>query len=68
MYNNHASFLSMSISDARAHLSRYLAQVEAGETISLCRRNVPVAELLYRRSVPSIHAAASITPARRPRE
>lgn len=48
MYNNHAIFLYMNkvnISDARAHLSRYLAQVEAGETITLCRRNVPVAEI-----------------------
>ena len=48
MYNNHAIFLYMNkvnIADARAHLSRYLARVEAGETITLCRRNVPVAEI-----------------------
>lgn len=48
MYNYYAIFLYMNkvnISDARAHLSRYLAQVEAGETITLCRRNVPVAEI-----------------------
>ena len=48
MYNYHAIFLYMNrinIADARAHLSRYLARVEAGETITLCRRNVPVAEI-----------------------
>ena len=35
----------VNIADARANLSRYLARVEAGETITLCRRNVPVAEI-----------------------
>lgn len=35
----------VNIADARAHLSRYLARVEAGETITLCRRNVPIAEI-----------------------
>ena len=42
----------VNIADARAHLSRYLAQVEAGETITLCRRNVPVAEIRPIRSTP----------------
>lgn len=48
LYNDYAIFLYMNkinIADARAHLSRYLARVEAGETITLCRRNVPVAEI-----------------------
>ena len=48
MYNYHAIFLYMNkvnIADARAHLSRYLARVEAGETITLCRRNRPIAEI-----------------------
>ncbi len=35
----------VNIADARASLSRYVARVEAGETITLCRRNVPVAEI-----------------------
>lgn len=48
MYNKYATFLYMNkvnIAEARVHLSRYLAQVEAGETITLCRRNVPIAEI-----------------------
>ena len=35
----------VNIADARAHFSRYLARVEAGETITLCRRNRPIAEI-----------------------
>lgn len=41
-------FMSMNkvnIADARANLSRHLARVEAGEIITLCRRNVPIAEI-----------------------
>ena len=30
---------------AKTHLSRYVARVAAGETIILCRRNQPVAEI-----------------------
>ena len=48
MYIYNAIFLYMNrvnIADARARLSRYLARVEAGETITLCRRNVPIAEI-----------------------
>lgn len=36
---------NVNIADAKAHLSEYLAAVERGETVVLCRRNVPVAEL-----------------------
>ena len=43
----------VNIADARAHLSRYLARVEAGETITLCRRNVPVAEIRPIRTEPA---------------
>lgn len=35
----------VNISEARAGLSRYLARVERGETVTLCRRNVPIAEI-----------------------
>lgn len=31
--------------EVKAHLSRYLDEVEQGETVVVCRRNVPVAEL-----------------------
>lgn len=35
----------LNVHDAKTHLSKYLARVEQGETIVLCRRNQPVAEL-----------------------
>lgn len=31
--------------DAKTHLSRYLAELAPGETLILCNRNEPVAEL-----------------------
>ena len=37
--------LKVNIAEAKAHLSRYLESVERGETVVLCRRNVPVAEI-----------------------
>ena len=37
--------IQVNIADAKAHLSRYLGRVEQGETVVLCRRNVPVAEI-----------------------
>jgi len=56
LYIYHARFLYMNkvnIADARASLSRYLARVEAGETIILCRRNVPIAEIRPIRAEPA---------------
>jgi antitoxin (DNA-binding transcriptional repressor) of toxin-antitoxin stability system len=35
----------VNVHEAKAHLSEYLAQVEAGETIVIARRNKPVAEM-----------------------
>ncbi len=35
----------INIHEAKTHLSRYLARLEEGERIVLCRRNVPVAEI-----------------------
>lgn len=35
----------INIAEAKNHLSNYLERVERGETIVLCRRNVPVAEI-----------------------
>ncbi len=37
--------IRLNMHEAKTHLSRYIAQVEAGETILLCRRNEPVAEI-----------------------
>ena len=42
---NYVYMIKINIAEARAGFSRYLARVEAGETITLCRRNVPIAEL-----------------------
>lgn len=39
------TMIRVNIADAKAHLSRYLGRVEQGETILLCRRNIPVAEI-----------------------
>jgi len=37
--------MKLNIHEAKTHLSRYLAQLEEGEVIILCRRNVPIAEI-----------------------
>lgn len=37
---------TINIHEAKAKLSEYLAAVEAGETVVICRRNVPVAEIV----------------------
>jgi antitoxin (DNA-binding transcriptional repressor) of toxin-antitoxin stability system len=35
----------LNVHDAKTHLSKYLAKLEKGETILLCRRNQPIAEI-----------------------
>ena len=35
----------LNIHEAKTHLSRYLVRVARGETILLCKRNVPIAEI-----------------------
>ena len=37
--------IKINIHEAKTHLSRYLAQLEKGEVIVLCKRNVPIAEI-----------------------
>ena len=37
--------IKLNIHEAKTHLSRHLARVAQGETILLCRRNVPIAEI-----------------------
>lgn len=37
--------IRLNIHEAKTHLSRYLKHLEKGETILLCRRNIPVAEI-----------------------
>lgn len=43
--------IKLNIHEAKTHLSRYLAELEKGETILLCRRNIPIAEI---RPVPKV--------------
>jgi prevent-host-death family protein len=42
---NYAIMIQVNIADIKAHFSRYLERVEGGETVVICRRNVPVAEI-----------------------
>lgn len=37
--------IKLNIHEAKTHLSRYLDRVAKGETIILCKRNVPIAEI-----------------------
>jgi prevent-host-death family protein len=38
--------IKVNIHEAKAQLSRLLARIRAGERVIVCRRNVPVAELV----------------------
>ena len=40
-----ATDTSVNIQEAKTHLSRYAKRVKAGETIILCERNRPIAEI-----------------------
>ena len=37
--------IKLNIHEAKTHLSKYLAGLRQGETIVLCRRNTPIAEI-----------------------
>jgi len=37
--------IRLNIHEAETHLSQYLDRLAAGETILLCKRNVPIAEI-----------------------
>lgn len=37
--------IKLNIHEAKTHLSRYLERLARGETIILCKRNIPVAEV-----------------------
>lgn len=43
VYNR--TMIRLNMHQAKTHLSRYLLAVERGETIILCRRNIPIAEI-----------------------
>ena len=37
--------IRLNVHEAKTHLSKYLVKLEKGETILLCRRNTPIAEI-----------------------
>lgn len=37
--------IKINIHEAKTHLSRYLARLKPGESLVICKRNVPVAEV-----------------------
>jgi antitoxin (DNA-binding transcriptional repressor) of toxin-antitoxin stability system len=37
--------IRLNIHEVKTHLSKYLAKLEEGETILLCQRNKPIAEI-----------------------
>ena len=43
--NMFMTMIRINVAEAKAGLSGYLTRVESGETIILCRRNVPIAEI-----------------------
>jgi prevent-host-death family protein len=38
--------IKLNIHEAKTHLSKYLPKLEQGEKIILCKRNVPIAEIV----------------------
>jgi antitoxin (DNA-binding transcriptional repressor) of toxin-antitoxin stability system len=44
--------IKLNIHEAKTHLSRYLEKLKKGETILLCKRNEPIAEI---RPLPNQH-------------
>lgn len=50
----------VNIAVAKAHLSRILEQVEGGNTVILCRRNVPIAEIRPIRQPPGTQRPVGI--------
>lgn len=43
--DNNQLMFKANLTDIKTHLSRYLDRVEKGETVIICRRNVPIAEI-----------------------
>ena len=37
--------IKLNVHEAKTHLSRYLARLARGESILLCKRNIPIAEI-----------------------
>lgn len=41
----HKTMISLNINEIKTHFSRFLAKVSNGETVLVCKRNVPIAEI-----------------------
>ena len=39
------TMIKLNIHEAKTHLSSYLKRLAKGETITLCKRNIPIAEI-----------------------
>ncbi len=39
------TMINLNINEIKTHLSSYLARVSNGETVIICKRNVPIAEI-----------------------
>ncbi len=39
------TMIRINVHEAKTHLSRYLAELAPGETLLVCKRNVPIAEI-----------------------
>jgi antitoxin (DNA-binding transcriptional repressor) of toxin-antitoxin stability system len=46
--------IRLNIHEAKTHLSKYLARLKTGESILLCRRNIPIAEIRPLPSEPKV--------------
>lgn len=44
--DTNTTMIVINVHEAKAKLSEYLAAVEAGETVMICRRNIPVAQVV----------------------
>lgn len=50
---NYLVMIRVNVAEIKANLSSYMERVEGGETIVVCRRNVPIAEI---RPLPPQHS------------
>jgi prevent-host-death family protein len=47
------TMISLNINEIKTHLSSFLAKVSQGETVIVCKRNVPIAEIKPIAALPS---------------
>ncbi len=45
LFVHKGTMVKLNIHEAKTHLSRYLGRLAKGESILLCKRNVPIAEI-----------------------